>query len=102
MAGATVAFTAATVDGDAIRPGSALLVNNASGAPITLTLVTGATIGSRAVADDTVSVPAGSMRLIGPFADDVYPQASGPTKGAVHVDYSAFASVTRMSIGLNY
>jgi hypothetical protein len=100
MAGASLSFTAPTVDGDAIRPGSALLVHNTSGGALNITIVTGATIGARAVADDIISIPAGAYRLIGPFTENVFPQESGTTADLVHVDYATPASFERAVIGL--
>jgi hypothetical protein len=97
MAGQSVTLTAATADGDSVRPGTGLLVSNGSGSPITITIVTGGVAGgSLAIDDITLSVPAGAMRFIGPFADEYLPQSDR----RVHVNYSAFASVTRVSLAL--
>lgn len=98
--GATVLPTAATVDGDAIPPDAALWVNNASAGTITLTVVTPAVAADNlAIGDYTLTIPAAGVRLVGPFPEDVYRQQSGTTAGLVHIDYSAFASVTRVAIG---
>lgn len=102
MAGTAVTLAAPTVDGDALRPNTGLLVHNTSGGALNVTIVTGATVGGRAVPDDVVSVPAGAWRLLGPFADEVYPQTSGTTKKLIHVDYQTPASFERVSVGLNY
>jgi hypothetical protein len=100
MTGATATPAAPTVDGDAIRPGTALLVHNTSGGALNLTIVTGGTVGSRAVPDDVISVPAGAWRLVGNFTESVLPQTSGTTKDLVHVDYATPASWERVLIGL--
>lgn len=98
--GTTVALTAATVDGDAIPPDAALWVNNGSAGTITLTVVTPGVVGDNlAVGDYTLTIPAAGVRLVGPFPEEYYRQVSGTTSGLVHVDYSAFASVTRAAIG---
>ena len=97
VAGTPITWTAPTTEGDAIRPSAVLMVRNGGAAAITLTLVTGATAGGYAVADQTVNVPAGGEVAVGPFPA-VFPQLSGPTAGFVHVDYSAVASVTRTAI----
>lgn len=102
MSGTSAAFTAPTVDGDAVRPYTALLVHNTSGGALNITIVTGGVVGARPIPDDVVSIPAGAYRLLGPFTEDVLPQPSGSTKGLVHVDYQTPASFERMSIGLNY
>ncbi len=98
--GTAYALTAANADGDAVMPGTVLHVQNGSGAPITVTVITGGTAQGYAIADHTVTVPAGAGRLIGPIpGGDIWPQTSGATRGRIHVDYSAVASVTRGVIG---
>lgn len=97
LAGTTVAFTAANVDGDSVPTNAVVLVNNASGGAVTVTLVTGATAGDYAIADPTVSVPAATIVAIGPFSN-LFPQQSGADAGRVYLNYSAFASVTRAAI----
>lgn len=103
--GSAVAFAAPTVDGDAVQPNSIVLVQNitsgATAASVTVTLVTGATQGGFDVADATVVVPAGQTLAIGPFGP-VFPQPAGPTRGLVHLDYSAPASVTRAVVAPGY
>ncbi len=98
--GTAYTLTAANADGDAIMPGSVLHVVNGSAAPITVTVVTGGTAQGYAIADHPVVIPAGGGRLIGPIpGGDIWPQTSGATRGRIHVDYSAVASVTRGVIG---
>lgn len=68
-----------------------LIVNNASGSPITVTVraATGSTLADgTAVADKAVSVAAGAIRSINEYITEQ--QADGN----VYVDYSASASVT--------
>lgn len=97
--GASITYTAPTVDGDAVQPGTTLLVKNGSAAAITLTLVTDALIGGLAVADKTITVGAGADVLVAVPRDTIYRETSaGPTFGLVQVDYSAVTSVTRASI----
>lgn len=102
MTGAAVTLAAPTADGDAVRPGTALLVHNTSGGALNITVVTGGTVSGRAIPDDTISVPAGAWRLIGPFTEDVLTQAAGATKNMVHVDYATPASFERALIGLGF
>lgn len=99
-AGTAFAPTAPVLaNGDAIPPDAVLYVNNGSGAPITLTVDTPGDAGDGlAIAQYTVTIPATSARLVGPFSDQVYRQTSGPTAGLVHVDYSSATSVTRAVI----
>ena len=100
VAGAAIAYSAPTAEGDQVRPNTVLLVNNGSGSAITLTLVTGGTAGEYAVADPTVTVPAGAERAVGPFSA-IFPQPSGADAGWVYVDYSSVTSVTRAAIAAN-
>lgn len=97
LAGTSINYSAPTVEGDAVRPNTVLLIKNGSGAPITITLQTGGTVGDLAIADPTVSIAAGAEKAIGPFSG-VFPQPSGADAGWVYVDYSAVASVTRAAI----
>lgn len=72
--------------------GRLLWVANGDDTPLTVTVVTPVTVGraALAVADATVTVPAGGQRLCGPFGPE-FRRADG----SVHVDYTgADASVT--------
>lgn len=90
--GGTVALAAASAGGDTVLPNSrgALLVQNGSGAPITVTVaVPGNTKYSQPNPDVAVSVAAGAYKLVGPLPVDLADSADG----LVHVTYSAAASV---------
>jgi hypothetical protein len=68
-----------------------LVVNNGSGAPINVTIVSHATPDAgEASADKVVAVPAGKRYMIGPF-----PQQFEDASGIVTVNFSATATVTR-------
>lgn len=67
----------------------AVLVN-ASGSPITLTLVTQDTVDGRAVADRTVSLAAGATVAVGPFPPGIY----NDTGGYVQMTYSGVTTLT--------
>lgn len=86
-----------TAEGDMLRPDEVLWVHNGNAATLTVTLVTGGTADSLAVADPTVSIPTGTDKIIGPFGD-VFPQPSGADRGYVYVDYSVQSSVTRVAL----
>lgn len=94
-AGLAVSFAAASGGGDTFTPDkdTYLHVKNASGAPITVTIVTPRTdpIGNP-VADNAISVPAttGDVR-IGPFPAEIY---ADPTTGLATVTYSGVTSLT--------
>lgn len=94
--GSQLAFAAAAA-GDQFerRQGDAVLVvNNASGAPINVTVTSFATPDAgEAAANKVVAVPAGQILMIGPF-----PQQFEDSAGLVNVAYSATASVTRAVI----
>lgn len=97
--GTPITYAAPTVDGDAVRPGTTLLVKNGSASAITVTLVTPAVTGGLAIEDRTVSVAAATDVLVAIPRDVIYQDpVDGPTRGLVPVDYSAVASVTRASI----
>jgi hypothetical protein len=84
-----VPSVAASVGGDTFtNTGSELLiVKNAAGAPINVTVVTTQTVDGLAVADKVVSVTNGTTRSLGPWPRAVY----GST---VSVTYSAVTSIT--------
>jgi hypothetical protein len=70
--------------------GVLLLVKNADSASHTVTLVTPQTVSGLAVADQTVSVPAGAETAI-PLIDKLY---RDPETGLASVTYDAVTSVT--------
>jgi hypothetical protein len=100
VTGAVVAWAAPSGagagNGDALPDGSILLVNNASGASITLTLNVAVTYEGYTISSPTVVVAAGTIQAIGPLNQDPFGQLSGTDKGYVHVDYSSITTVTRM------
>ena len=67
-----------------------LEIVNADVSAMTLTVVTQQTVAGLAVADRTVSVPAGEARKIGPFSKSLY-NDSGEK---VQLTYSAVTSLT--------
>jgi hypothetical protein len=99
LVGAPVVIAAPNAQGDAVRPRTALLVTNSSGAPITITLTTAGTHDGYAVADPTVTLAAGASTIIGGFTS-VFPQPSGADEGWVYVDYSSITGVTRTCLAL--
>lgn len=101
-AGLQPQMTAPTVDGDVIDSNNAVLVvSNASGASINVTVQTPATgPGGLAIEERIVAVAAGAVaKMIGPFPREAYGQLAGADKGRVYVNYSAQASVTRGVVG---
>lgn len=93
-AGLAANYTAANVDGHSVATSDIVHVRNAAASAITVTIQTPATVAGLAVADQTVSVPAGGDRFIGGFRADAYAQPSGTDAGLVWVDFSAVTSVT--------
>jgi hypothetical protein len=67
-----------------------LIVKNASQTSLTVTLDIQATIDGQAVTDPTVTVLAGSTKLIGPFPTAIYSDGSG----YVTVTFGASTSIT--------
>lgn len=66
-------------------------VKNASGGGLTVTVRMPTTVDGLTVPDRTVSIPAGTDKLVGPFGS-AYTQAAD---GNVYVDYSTGTSITR-------
>jgi len=100
-AGLAVALTAPSVDGDIVEAGRTfLIVDNASGASINVTLVNPNTVEGLDVADRVVAVAAGARKHI-PVPTQ-FKQASDAVEGpsAALVNYSAVASVTRAIVRL--
>jgi hypothetical protein len=76
-------------------PNTMVIVKNASGSPVTVTVTTPQTVGGRAVAEDSGSVPATTgERWFGPFTRQTHGQPSGADRGKVYIGTSAQTSVT--------
>ena len=76
---------------DFVNDGKKLLVvNNGDVDALTVTITTQMEVDGEAIADKTVSVPAGEMHLIGPFPTNVYNDGDGK----VQVGYGDETSVT--------
>jgi hypothetical protein len=105
LAGLTPNLTAPTVDGDVVDVGRCfLMVDNASGAAVTVTVVTPETVDGLAITDRAVSVAAGGVGFV-PLTSPHYRQTVGSAAqaadvGRAYVNYSAEASVTRGVISL--
>ncbi len=86
--GQTITYLAAVSANNAVVENNGnqiILANNAGGAPVTVTVITGGTIGGKAIADNPVVVAAGATRIIGPFPVDQYNQ---PGTTTLHIDVS--------------
>lgn len=95
VAGLSPTYDAAHVDGNAfLNDGNTILhVKNGSGAGITLTIQTNSIVGGVTVQDHTISIGAGTERIIGLFNTGVFNQSDGK----VYIDTSAQASITLMA-----
>ncbi|MGC5664929.1 hypothetical protein ACN261_31565 [Micromonospora sp. WMMD723] len=84
--------TAAAAGGDKFTGGSDVWVfwENVSGAPITVTVETPGTVAGLAVADLTISVPAGGYAARGPFPASVF----GDPAGLVAMTYSTHTGLS--------
>lgn len=93
-----------SANADKLRPGQVLLVKNGSASPLTLTIETGGTTDGLAIADPTITIPAGQDYLVGPFDTGSYPQISGAADevGTIFVQYGSVTSITRALIGRAY
>lgn len=90
--GLNLSLSAANTDGHSFKadPRCVLVVANASGGAVTVTVPTSDTVRGLAIEDRTVSVPASQTRYIGPFGDHYTEDATGD----VNINFSAVASVT--------
>lgn len=90
--GVVTAMVAAAGGGDSFaNTGDQIFeVNNGSGGSITVTIVTPATVGGRAVADVAAAVPAGQRWRFGPFDPALFNDATG----SVQVTYSGVTTLT--------
>lgn len=96
---AAVTFTAAAVGGDTVAPNDrgVLLVRNASGGAINVTVVVpGNTKYGQADPDVVLPVADGAIRAIGPFSADLV----DPTDRRVDITYSAVTSVTVAAVAV--
>lgn len=99
ITGGGVTLAPATAGGDTLAPNirGALLVQNGSGASVTVTVVVpGNTKYGQANPDVAVAVAAGGYELIGPLPSDL----ADPADGLVHVTYSAAASVNVAAVSI--
>lgn len=90
--GTVPSFAAASAGGDKCHCGDSiyLAVDNGSGASVTVTLATPATVEGFAVAENAVTVAAGATAFIGPIDPALYRASDG----LCAITYSASASVT--------
>lgn len=71
-----------------------LLVQNNHSAATTVTIPSTFVRDGLALANRTVSVPAGTSQLIGPIVGENHNQMSGVDAGHVYVDYSVVTAIT--------
>lgn len=67
-----------------------IYINNGDASPVTLTIVTQQTVDGQAVADRTVTIPAGEFRLVGPFPVGTYNDGNN----LCQLTYSGVTSLT--------
>jgi hypothetical protein len=98
-----VEFTAANVAGHMLGGGgdTILLVDNASGGDVDVTVQTAAQVDGLAVADKVVTVTDGTIARIGPFEPDAYDRATGAADpGTVYVDFESVTDVAVAALGI--
>lgn len=90
--GLAPSYSAVSGGGDKVHPGqhTVLHLKNGNAAACVVTLVTPGTAEGLAIADLTVSVPAGADKFIGPLPANLFRGADG----YVAVSYSVTSSVT--------
>jgi hypothetical protein len=91
-AGLTPVYVAAAGGGDEFEPGNRTFfhIKNGDASSHTVTFVTPGTAYGQAIADETVTVPAGAERMIGRFPAEGF----AGSDSLVSVTYSAVTSVT--------
>jgi hypothetical protein len=91
-AGVKPVYVAAAEAGDSFaNTGDEFIhIKNGAGDPYVVTIATPATVDGLAVADRTVSIPAGEERMIGPFPSNTYNDSTGK----VQLTYDGIVSVT--------
>lgn len=78
--GVTVAYANADTEHDnsfANNGKTILVMENGGASTATVTIMTGATTGGYAVADQAIAFTAGATKIAGPFAKDVFNDANG-------------------------
>ena len=77
-----------------------LHVKNGSGGAVVVTITTPGSVDGVALADRTISVPAGEERIIGPFPNNLYGQADvdNDIDKAVFIDYDTGTTITVAAI----
>ena len=97
--GLNSAYSAASASGDSfVNTGREFLhVKNGSGSSVTVTIATEQTVEGLAVADATVTIPAGEDRFIGPFATNTF----NDSDRQVNFTYSSETSVTVAVMNIN-
>lgn len=90
--GVTPTLAAANADGHSVLNDGQVFVEvaNAGASPITVTLPYAKVVDGQTVTSKTVSVPAASSKLIGPFIMDAF----NHTGQVVHIDLSTATDVT--------
>jgi len=97
QAGLNATYTAVSASDTAVPGDNVVLhVKNAGGSPDTVTLVTPGTVSGLAIADQTVSVPAGAERFI-PLIAALY---QDPTTGLATIQHGFITSVTAAVVGV--
>lgn len=91
--GLTPSFQSAASGGDSYEPASNtfLYLKNGSGSPITVTIVTTATIYGQPISNVSVVVPAGGESLAGPYDPGMVAQ---PGSSLANLTYSGVTNLT--------
>ena len=97
QAGLSPAYQAASVGGDSYTPSSVTFIalKNGSGAPITLTVVTTASIFGQPIGNIAVPIPAGAEVFCGPFDPGEVQQ---PSSSLASLTYSGVTSLSVAAI----
>jgi len=96
VTGTTQSLGAASGDGQkfANTGDDFVLVTNGYTATVTLTVVTGGSVGGIAIADVEKSIAAGAVVLIGPFNKSIFDQPSGTDAGKIYLNWDATVTGT--------
>lgn len=105
--GIALALGVPTADGDAIDCGrTALYASNTGVSSVNVTVISTPTVDGLDVEDLVVAIPAGEVRIVGPFPQRTFGQPAGAVEtgnndqGRAYVNYSTPADISRMVVSL--
>jgi len=89
--GITQTLAAASGDGHKLKNNGReiVVVSNGYTATVTMTIVTGGSVGGHPIDDVTVGLTAGTTKMAGPFRTAIFNQPSGDDAGRIYLNWSS-------------